>query len=126
MCGPTRANVPSTHSATSSNVRGMPSSLGFEHQRETYFHGIGHPLRTLPVALPRAEIQALELGGALELRARGGWGELEFYRHVLGHAAQCKRADGRISGRALGDAAREVVRGGPMRHIEHVGSADGL
>src|SRR5271168_2307482 len=97
MCGPTRANVLSTHSATSSNVRVMRLSLGFEHQREAYLHDIRHPRGTLPVALARSEIQPLELRGALEFRARGGLSELEIDRYVLGHAAQCQGADGRIS-----------------------------
>src|SRR5580704_10048449 len=109
MRGPTRPNVLSTHSATSSNVRGMPSGLGLEHQREAYFHGVRHLVGAFPVALPGPEIQPLELGASLQLCARVTWSKLKVDRHVLGYAAQRQRPDGRIPGGGLGETAGDVV-----------------
>src|ERR1700722_13317178 len=70
------------------NSSGLALGLGLEDQREAYFHGIGHPLGALPVALTGPEIQALELGASLEFRTRGRRRELKIDRHVLGDAAQ--------------------------------------
>src|ERR1700728_916072 len=117
MRGPTRPNVLSTHSATSSNVRGIRSGLGLKHQREGYFHGVGHLVRALPVALSGPEIQAFELGTPLELCARGTWSELKVDRHVLGHAPQCQCTDGRITRGGFGEAAGDVVSCRPVRHV---------
>src|ERR1700722_14793457 len=111
MCGPTRASVLSTHSATSSNVRGILLSLGLQHQREAYFHGVRHLFGAFPVALPRSEIQPFELGGSLDLRARRALSELKIDGDVLGHAAQRQRADRRITRGGLGEAARDIVSG---------------
>src|SRR5258705_13682747 len=92
MSGPTRLNVASTHSATSSKMRGM-SGLGLQHQRKIDFDGIPNGLRAFPFTLSDAEIQAVQFGAARELGAPGGRCELKFDRHVLGDAAQRQRTD---------------------------------
>src|SRR5450755_989362 len=119
MRDPTRLKVSSTHSATSSKIRGM-SGLGLQHQGEVDFDGIADGVRALPVALAHAEIQAVEFGAAGKFGPRGTRNELKVDGHVLGDAAQGQRTDGGETAGGLGDGFGEVVRHRIMSDIEDI------
>src|ERR1022692_1384629 len=125
--GPTRARVASTHSATSSKLRGTFSISVFrcQYQREVDFHFVLDALGALPVALSHTEIEALEICGTVEFGARRARRELKIDRNVLRDPAQRERAGRAEARRGLGEAARHVMRRRPMRYVVKVGTAYG-
>src|ERR1700730_3206054 len=122
MCGPTRFKVVSTHSATSSKMRAM-LGYGLQHQREADFHRIADPFGALPVALAYAEIKAVQLGAAVELRPAGIL-KLKINRHILGDPVQRQRTDRAEAGSRFGDALGYIVSRGLMRDVENIFAAD--
>src|ERR1700722_7444499 len=99
--------------------------IGLQRQNEIYFHGVSHLISALPVALPGAKIQTFEFGAPLERRACAGLFELKIDRHILRHAAQGQSSHRRITGGGFAEAARDVVRGRRVRHVEDIRTADG-
>jgi len=72
MCGPTRLNVVSTHSATSSKMRGMSGAflaLRLQHKEKLIFDGIPMVSVLFHSPCPTPEIQAVQFGAARELGA---------------------------------------------------------
>ena len=113
--------------AATAACEAFESVSAVELQRESHLDRVGDPFGAFPVALADAEIQPLELGRAREAsRRRGGRRELELDGHVLGDAAQRKRADrGVARGRAWRHAAGHVMGRREMRHVEDVRAAHG-
>src|ERR1700674_348096 len=124
MSGPTRLKVLSTHSATSSKLRGMLEArllaLGLQHQRKAYFHRIANPLGALPIALAHPKIQTIEFGGAREPGAARRVRELKVNRHILGDAVQGERAHRAEACGGLGNGLGDVMRRRHMRDVENI------
>src|SRR4030095_13992344 len=106
---------------------GRASARLFQQQHEVHLDVVANVLGVLPVALADAEVQALELGRALQPGAAVLLLERELDRHLARHVARGQLAGGRELVAAFGgEAVGHVVRPRELLDREQVVALHGL